>query len=122
MKMIVTAIALAIAAPAVAQTAPADPHANHAGHAAHGSAATATGPEQGPAQETARDSADPHAGHVMADCCSKDGAGQMACCKDKQAQASGSECCEGEPAEHAQAQTGHAMSDKAHAGHGSNHL
>jgi len=118
MKMILTAIAFAIATPAVAQTAAADPHANHAAHATQTPVQPAPAGQQGSGQERA----DPHAGHAMADCCCKDGDGQMACCKDKQAQASGDSCCDGEHAEHAHADAGHAMSGNAHAGHGSNHL
>jgi len=74
MKMILAAVALAIASPAMAQTsAPADPHANHApaeqqGHAGHAGGGTE------------------HEGHAMdGDCCCgkmEADAKTMACCDD----------------------------------------
>ena len=65
MKMILAAVALAIASPAVAQTsAPADPHANHAGH-----------------QQGSTD----HAGHDMQGEC---------CCEKMKAEGKKMECCD----------------------------
>lgn len=69
MKLIMTAIALAIAAPAAAQNA-ADPHAGHAGHADH--------PGTKPADKASG-------------CCDKMAAGQGKDCCDKTKDAAPSE-------------------------------
>jgi hypothetical protein len=95
MKMLLTAIAFAIATPAAAQNAPADLHANHAAHAAQTPAQPAAAGRQGSVPK----SADPH-GHAMSGCCSNHSGKQMACCKNKQEQANGGDCCEGNHAEH----------------------
>lgn len=58
MKLMLAAIALTIASPALAQTAPANTHADHAAHTA----------QVAPVEHSARgavSSADPHAGHDM---------------------------------------------------------
>ena len=119
MKMFLIAVALASAAPAVAQTAaPADPHADHAEHSAnqahgqhtgHGDAATHSG------------QADPHAEGAMAECCRGDADQRMACCEGM-ASGNGRDCC-AEQAQEGQTTDPHAahdMSGGAHAGHGSN--
>lgn len=76
MRMLFAAVALTIASPVLAQTAPAGNHASHA--VASGKAAPAA--KSGLA-------ADPHAGHNMAggmagmmDCCKKKADGTMAGC------------------------------------------
>lgn len=89
MKMILAAVALAIASPAVAQTsAPADPHANHA-PAQQGQA----GPSGGSTSD--------HAGHDMQ--------GEGSCCAKMKAEGKKMECCD-KPA-------GAAAEADPHAGH-----
>ena len=90
MKMILAAVALTIASPAVAQTsAPADPHANHA-----------------PAQQgQSGGSTSDHAGHDMQGEC---------CCAKMKAEGKKMECCDkpaGAAAE-ADPHAGHNMSDQ----------
>ena len=65
MNLVLGAIALAVASPAAAQTAPADPHAGHAQHP--------------PAQDHSRHQPQDD-DHKRMDCC-KDGQ-HCACCKD----------------------------------------
>lgn len=100
MKMILTAMALLIAAPALAQTAaPAGPHAAHSGHAATAQAQPA---------------ADPHAGHAM-DGTMKGHAMSAECkkmCEEMKAAGKKMECCD----KHAGAE---AAADP-HAGHDMN--
>ena len=79
MKLILSAIALAFASPALAQApAQADAHAQHAQHAAHGQHAQHAGHEG-------------HAGHDG--CCKKDADGKMACCEKMKAQGKKMDCC-----------------------------
>lgn len=101
MKMLLAAIALTIASPALAQTAAADPHAGHSGHAGHTGHAMPAAPASGQTP-----AADPHAGHDMSgDCCKKAADGKMACCDKAKADGKKMECCD------------KAASKDAHAGH-----
>lgn len=90
MKMLIAAIALAVASPVLAQTAPAMGHADHAGHNAASEQAH-TGHQDAPVS-------DPHAGHGMAggkmDCCEKAADGTMACCAKMKAEGKAMSCCE----------------------------
>ena len=86
MKMLLTVIALTIAAPVVAQTAaPADPHAAHKmdGHAEH-----------------------------KGDCCDKDPKAMKACCDEAKAAGKKMACCEKDAAKGGatDAHAGHDMS------------
>ncbi|ATY33467.1 hypothetical protein [Sphingomonas psychrotolerans] len=87
MKMFLTTIALAIATPAVAQTAPANPTGQP-----QTAPATACTPEHAAMghctlNKLAVPAAAPHAGHDReGDCCQKGADGKMVCC-DKRAQA-----------------------------------
>jgi hypothetical protein len=85
MKILLTAIALTIAAPAFAQAAPADAHAGHDG-AKH----------------------EDHHG----DCCEKGADGKMACCEEMKATAKKMACCDKEAGKDkaADAHAGHDMS------------
>ena len=101
MKIIVSAIALALAMPAAAQTAPAEqprlvhsqhqqqPTAGHSGHAGHAGHQMPAGQQQGaePGQQQ---------GHAMGgDCCAdRNGNGRMDCCENMAAGAGGG-CCQG---------------------------
>mgnify|MGYP000970496853 CR=1 FL=1 len=118
MKLLLIAVAMATAAPAVAQTAaPANPQSNHAGHpapvqgqhAGHGTAAAQAG------------QADPHAGHAMADCCRRDANGRMTCCEGMSG-GDGRGCCAGRGSEGrpADPHAGHDMSGGAPAGQAPN--
>lgn len=87
MKIIVTAIALAFATSAAAQTAPQAGHAQHpasppAGHAQHHAAGGHAGHQPAAGQ---------HQGHAMAEgcCADRNGNGQMDCCENM---AAGSGC------------------------------
>ena len=108
MKMLIAAIAMLIASPALAQIAPAVNHTDHAEHAASGQAHT--GHSDAPVS-------DPHAGHDMAgskmDCCKKAPDGTMACCAKMKAQGKAMPCCDKAEAE------GKAAGTEAdtHAGH-----
>lgn len=91
MKMLLTAVAMMIASPALAQTAPANGHAGHSTSAA-----------QVPAGNGGAGGAGPHAGHDMSggmnggnmrnmmgnmmECCKKGADGAMACCAKMKAQ------------------------------------
>lgn len=91
MRMMLAAIAMTVASPALAQNAaPADAHAQH-GTAAH-------------AQHTG------HAGHDMGGCCEKDAKGKMACCEKMKANGKEMTCCE-KPAAQAPAADPHAGHD-----------
>lgn len=71
MKLLLTAVALAIASPALAQAAPAQPgHSAHAGHDMAG-----------------------HEGHDMKGCCETDAEGKMACCEKMKAAGKTMACC-----------------------------
>lgn len=109
MKMFLIAVAMATAAPALAQTAPANPHAGHG--------ATAQDPHAGHKMPV-QGQADPDAGHDMGDCCKKDADGKMACCKKMAAMGSGDGCCAGKKGAGSAADphAGHDMSGGAHAG------
>ena len=93
MKMLLTAIAMMIASPALAQTAPAAAHADHAAHAAQAAPsaqAAHTGHSSTPAP-------DPHAGHDMSgsmDCCKSGPDGTMACCAKMKAEGKAMPCCD----------------------------
>ena len=111
MKMLLAAVAMMIASPALAQTAPADAHAGHAAHAAQ----AAPG---GHAGHTAP-ATDPHAGHDMSggmmDCCKKGADGTMACCAKMKAEGKKMACCD-KPAASASSgadpNAGHTMNPK----------
>jgi hypothetical protein len=94
MKMLLTAVAMMIASPALAQTAPAG---NHAGHAAHAAPAAPSG-QAGHTGHAAAPAADPHAGHDMSggtmDCCKKGADGAMACCAKMKAEGKSMSCCD----------------------------
>lgn len=111
MKMLIAAIAMLIASPALAQTAPANNHADHAGHSA-ASGHAHTGHSDAPVS-------DPHAGHDMAggkmDCCEKAADGTMACCAKMKAEGKAMPCCDKAKAEDT-AQAADAEADP-HAGH-----
>lgn len=86
MKIIASAIALAFALPAVAQTAPAQ-HQDHSRHQQHGSPANAPVADhaghQMPMGKPSDGQPDQHQGHAMKDgcCADKDGNGKMDCCE-----------------------------------------
>ncbi len=106
MKLMLAAIALTIASPALAQTAPANPHADHAAQTMQ--AAPVEHSEHGTTS-----GADPHAGHEMAGGCCEQGAdGKMACCDMMKAEGNEMACCEEAPAEPpaADPHAGHDMS------------
>lgn len=127
MKLLLTTIALAVASPAVAQGAAADPHAGHnmAAHAMHSGQVGAPGSDPACSAEHAAmghctpkapaagaPAVDPHAGHEThgdgkMPCCDKDANGTMACCEKMKADARKMECCE----------KGGGKSADAHAGH-----
>jgi hypothetical protein len=113
MKLFLTAIALAVASPAVAQTAPADPHSGHAQAAQTTPAADrACTPEHAAMghctrkKAAAAPAADPHAGYANMPCCDNAADGKKACCEKMKAEGKKMECC---------AETG--AKSKAHAGH-----
>ena len=88
MKIIIGAIALSIAMPAAAQTAPAhSAHQDHSQHQSRGAAAaTPQDPHSGhqmPADTSKKGEHDQHKGHAMKDgcCADKDGNGKMDCCE-----------------------------------------
>lgn len=119
MKLFLIAVAMATAAPAVAQTAaPANPHANHAGHSAQQAQGQHSG-HSAPAAQPAQTGQ--HAGHAMADCCRRDANGRMAC-GEGMANGNGRGCCAGQrqQGQAADPHAGHDMSASAHAGHGPN--
>lgn len=86
MKIIASAIALAFALPAAAQTAPAQQQ-DHAQHEQHGTAAKAPHADhaghQMPMGNPGDGQKDQHQGHAMKDgcCADKDGNGKMDCCE-----------------------------------------
>lgn len=97
MKMMLAAIAMTIASPAFAQTAPADAHAQHTG-------------QQGTADHSQHSG---HEGHDMAGgCCEKNADGKMACCEKMKAEGKTMACCEKAAAETpaADPHAGHDMS------------
>ena len=90
MKLILSAIALAFASPALAQApAPAhDAHAQHAQHAGHAQHADH-------AKHAQHNGASGHEGHADHDgCCKKDADGKMACCEKMKAQGKKMDCCQ----------------------------
>lgn len=91
MKMLFSAVALAIAFPAVAQAAPATPHAGHAQQSAP--AETCTPEHAAMGHCTAKPAADPSTGHDEKGCCDKDAAGKMTCCEKAKAAGKKMECC-----------------------------
>lgn len=110
MKMLLTAIAMMIASPALAQTAPTSGDAaGHAAPVAHTGYAGAAG-------------SDLHAGHDMSggvmggmDCCKKGGDGTMACCSKMKAEGKKMACCDkpsASAAPGANSHAGHDMSPK----------
>lgn len=110
MKLMLAAIALTIASPALAQTAaPADAHADHAAHTAQ--AASADHSAHGTASN-----ADPHAGHEMSGgCCEKMGDAKMPCCEKMKAAGKKMDCCEKQDATSGAADP-HAGHDMSQAG------
>lgn len=116
MKMLLSAIALMIASPALAQAAPAGGHSGHADHAAQAApAAAAAGAQTGKAVPAT----DPHAGHDMSggamDCCKKGADGKMACCAKMKAEGMKMACCDkpaGSATSNVDPHAGHTMSPK----------
>lgn len=110
MKMLLTAVALLIASPALAQTAPAGGQAGHAIQATPAAAGSHSG-------HTAPVT-DPHAGHDMSgdkmDCCKEDADGAMACCAKMKASAKKTGCCDKPAASdtNGDPHAGHDMSSK----------
>ena len=103
MKLFLTAIALAIAAPATAQTATTDPHAGHSMTPSAPAADSCTAEHAAMGHCTpkaaAAVAADPHAGHDMKSdgkmpCCDKDADGKMACCEKMKAEGKKMGCCD----------------------------
>ena len=115
MKMLLTAVAMMIASPALAQTAPAGGHTGHSAQVGH----TTPAAQGAPAGGAGTVAADPHAGHDMSggmtggmmDCCKKDADGAMACCAKMKAEGKKMACCD-KPAASA------ASGADPHAGHG----
>ena len=111
MKMLIAAIALAIASPAFAQSAPMADHAEH-------SAQEAT-PGQADAGHHPETASDPHAGHDMSagkmDCCENAREDGMACCAKMKAEGKAMPCCDEAKAEGEE--TSAAAAADAHAGH-----
>ena len=93
MKMLLTAVAMMIATPALAQVAPAHGHADHTAHTAQ-AAPSGHGTHAGHGTTPA---ADPHAGHDMSgemmDCCKKGADGTVACCAKMMAAGKAMSCC-----------------------------
>ena len=93
MKILLTAIAMMIVTPALAQTAPAAAHADHSAHAAR----AAPSGQAAHAGHSSTPAADPHAGHDMSggmDCCKKDANGTMAYCAKMKAEGKAMPCCD----------------------------
>jgi hypothetical protein len=121
MKLLLTAIALAFASPALAQTGAADPHAGHTMEAKPQSGAQPADPSCPPEhaamghctpKAAAAPAADQHAGHAMKGdgkmaCCDKDADGKMACCEKMKAEGKKMECCEKMGGKSADAHAGH---------------
>ena len=88
MKMLLTAVAMMIASPALAQSAPVAAHAGHSAQSGHA----------GPAGQSNAPAPDPHAGHDMSggmmDCCKKGADGTMACCAKMKAAGKAMPCCD----------------------------
>jgi len=100
--LLIAAIALVIAAPAAAQTAPA---LQHQGHAQHGQGTEHSRHGQPQSGQHGRHQGGQHQGHAMGDCCAdRNGNGRMDCCENM---AEGQSCCaEHQPARPAQPQPG----------------
>lgn len=97
MKKFLTMIALVLATPAMAQTAPANPHADHAQQTAPAAACSPQHAAMGHCtlKADAAPAANPHAGHDMkGDCCEKGADGKMACCEKAKAAGEKLDCCE----------------------------
>ena len=108
MKMLLTAVAMLIASPALAQSAPVTANA---GHAASG--------HVGPSGQSKAPAPDPHAGHDMSggmmDCCKKGADGAMACCAKMKAAGKAMPCCDKMKADGTKASA--AAAPDPHAGH-----
>lgn len=98
MKIIVSAIALAFAMPAVAQNAPQPQQQGHSQHH-QGGAATDAQTDHSGHQMPAGKPHDHNQGHAMKDgcCADKDGNGKMDCCEKMAAKKEGG-CCGGDAA------------------------
>lgn len=111
MKMLIAAIAMVIASPAISQTAAVVHHADHAAQSA-ASGQAHTGHSDSP-------DSDPHAGHDMAggkmDCCERAPDGTMACCVKMKADGKTMPCCDKAKAEDKAPAT--AAEADPHAGH-----
>lgn len=94
MKMLFSVVALAIASPAVAQAAPATPHAGHAQQSATADTCTSEHAAMGHCTAKPAAAADPSTGHDEKGCCDKDAAGKMTCCEKAKAAGKKMECCE----------------------------
>lgn len=115
MKMLLTAVTMVIASPALAQTAPAGGHTDHSAHAGHSTPAAQGAPAGGAGSVAA----DPHAGQDMSggmkggmmDCCKKDADGAMACCAKMKAEGKKMACCDKPAASAAPGSDPHARHD-----------
>lgn len=112
MKLLFTAVALMIASPALAQTAPAGGHAANTAQAEQVRPAAAGAHAGHTAPAT-----DPRAGHDMSggkmDCCKEGADGAMACCAKMKAAGKKMACCDKPAASAASAAPG----ADPHAGH-----
>ena len=94
MKYVLSAVALILAAPAAAQTAPAQ-HQDHQQHQQHQASQAGHAQHAQHSQHQAGQQGQ-HQGHAMADgcCADRNGNGRMDCCENM-AQARGEDCCAG---------------------------
>ena len=109
MKIFVTAMALVIAMPAAAQTAPATAQQDHQQHQGHGQAQAGQHGQHQAGQHGQHGAGQhgQHQGHDMASgcCADRDGNGVMDCCENR-AQGQGHDCCAERGEQPAQAQPG----------------
>lgn len=95
MKTFLTMIALALATPAIAQTAPANPHSGHAQQTAPAAPCTPEHAAMGHCTLEAAPAAHPHADHDMqGECCEKGADDKMACCEKAKAAGKKMDCCD----------------------------
>lgn len=84
MKMFVSAVALVVASPALAQTAPAQPHQGHAQHQQHGQPAQHQ--QQGQHQQHGQGHGEHQPGRHCACCADRNNDGRMDCCERHQSE------------------------------------
>jgi hypothetical protein len=94
MKYLLAAMGIVIAAPAAAQTAPADPHQGHAAPQAQGQPAAHSQHQPGQHGQHQAGQQGQHQGQDMASgcCADRNGNGVMDCCENM-AQGRGEDCC-----------------------------